>query len=941
MTQLDQIIGVRQAAADLGARPPATPRPPLPSVEPASEELIAPQASRTLEAAEEACRRGEDLLRAIIDSSKAVVYLKDVEGRYRLINQQWADLFGVTKESILGKTDHDIFPAEIADRFRANDVGILAARHAVELEELAPHVDGIHTYISMKVPLTDSEGVPCAICGISTDITERKRMEEALRLGEERFRGAFEAVATGMALVDPDGRWMRVNPALCEIVGYTEGELLASTFQSITHPEDLATDLELMRRALAGEIGSFQREKRFVHKWGEAVWTRISVSVVRDLGGQPLHLVAQVEDVTPRRQAEELVGALYSELHGAYDATIAGWARALDLRDHETEGHSRRVTEVTLRLARSLGMSESELIHVRRGALLHDIGKMGVPDAILLKPGPLTEQEWPIMRRHPDLAAEMLAPIAFLQPALDIPHCHHEKWDGTGYPRGVAGEKIPMAARVFAVVDIWDAPTHDRPYRSAWPEDRVRDHLRLLAGTHLDPAIVSAFLSLPEHDQAEAEAEAEADESPMSVVDDSRNAQGPRPDPEGLDIDPVMNPERLAALRDTGLLDSPVEHEMDRQVRLASKVLQAPMAVIALVDDHRLFFKSSWGLPEPYVPLREAPASQTFCQEVVRSGAPPVVSDARLDPRFRETPGVSQKGVVAFVGMPLATSSGHVLGTFFAFDFQPRQWAEDELEILRDLAGSVMREIELREDITARKRVEDELRRSQRRLAEQLCIATELNGELKRQLREMAHANDRLAEMAATDSLTGLKNRRHFAGALPDAYTLSRREGTPLSVILVDVDEFKRYNDSFGHPAGDYVLRAVAPALAGQMRSHDLVARYGGEEFVILLPKTGEVEAEGVAERLRVAVEARAWPNRSITASFGVATSDGTTEGPWEIVDQADHALYLSKRGGRNRVTHHRRRQALFLKSGSPLEVHPPTRTRYQASCAECFGSAD
>ncbi len=188
-----------------------------------------------------------------------------------------------------------------------------------------------------------------------------------------------------------------------------------------------------------------------------------------------------------------------AELALAYDATIEGWSRALDLRDKETEGHTQRVTEMTLRLARAMGIGDAELMHIRWGALLHDIGKMGIPDSILLKPGPLTDAEWAIMRLHPRYADQMLAPIAYLHPALDIPYCHHEKWDGTGYPRGLMGEKIPLAARIFAVVDEWDALCSDRPYRKAWPEEKVREHIRSLAGTHFDPQIVDRFLKLEEN----------------------------------------------------------------------------------------------------------------------------------------------------------------------------------------------------------------------------------------------------------------------------------------------------------------------------------------------------------------------------------------------------------------------------------------------------------
>jgi HD-GYP domain-containing protein (c-di-GMP phosphodiesterase class II) len=183
-----------------------------------------------------------------------------------------------------------------------------------------------------------------------------------------------------------------------------------------------------------------------------------------------------------------------AELMQAYDATIEGWSQALDLRDKETEGHTQRVTTAAVQLAYAMGLSDQEVMHLRRGALLHDIGKMGIPDRILLKPGPLNEEEWEIMRRHPQYAYNLLSPIEYLRPALDIPYCHHEWWNGGGYPRGLKSEQIPLAARIFAVVDVWDALSSDRPYRPAWPPDRVRAHLLTLAGSHLDPQIVALFM---------------------------------------------------------------------------------------------------------------------------------------------------------------------------------------------------------------------------------------------------------------------------------------------------------------------------------------------------------------------------------------------------------------------------------------------------------------
>jgi PAS domain S-box-containing protein/putative nucleotidyltransferase with HDIG domain len=184
------------------------------------------------------------------------------------------------------------------------------------------------------------------------------------------------------------------------------------------------------------------------------------------------------------------------ELVMAYDTTIEGWAKALDYRDKETEGHSRRVTDTTLKIAREMGMTDEELVHIRRGALLHDIGKLGVPDNVLFKPGKLDDGEWAVMKRHPETAYNILSPISFLRPSIDVPYCHHEKWDGTGYPRGLKGERIPLSARIFAIVDVWDALSSDRPYRPAWPEEKVREYLTEQSGSHFDPKVVEVFLKM-------------------------------------------------------------------------------------------------------------------------------------------------------------------------------------------------------------------------------------------------------------------------------------------------------------------------------------------------------------------------------------------------------------------------------------------------------------
>lgn len=185
-----------------------------------------------------------------------------------------------------------------------------------------------------------------------------------------------------------------------------------------------------------------------------------------------------------------------AELEDTYDRTLEGWVTALDLRDNETAGHTRRVSEMTLGLAKAVGVSEDELGHYWRGALLHDVGKMAIPDEILLKPGALTDQEWAEMKKHPYYAYEWLKNLGYLRKALDIPYAHHEKWDGSGYPQGLKQKNIPLGARIFAVADVYDALTSDRPYRKAWTREKTLKYIADESGKHFDPEIVAAFLAL-------------------------------------------------------------------------------------------------------------------------------------------------------------------------------------------------------------------------------------------------------------------------------------------------------------------------------------------------------------------------------------------------------------------------------------------------------------
>ena len=350
---------------------------------------------------------------------------------------------------------------------------------------------------------------------LEEDIAERHRTEEALKDSEQRYRGLIEH-SPDAVVVHSRGRCVYANSAALHLfrAGRLE-DLLNQSFAELAYPDFRPQVRERVRRNQEeGQSNPLIRMK-FVRLDGTIIDVEIVSTPIMwqgQSGGQAI-----IRDITERVEAERKIQDLHSlleqrldrivvlnyELSQAYDGTIEGWSRALDLRDHETEGHSQRVTEMTVTLAELFGMSPEELVHVRRGALLHDIGKMGVPDAILLKPGPLTEEEWVVMRRHPTYAQEMLSEVAFVRPALEIPFCHHEKWDGTGYPSGLAGEDIPLAARLFAIVDVWDALRSDRPYRRAWSIGRTRKHIASLTGTHFDPRVVEVFL----RDVAPAETE--------------------------------------------------------------------------------------------------------------------------------------------------------------------------------------------------------------------------------------------------------------------------------------------------------------------------------------------------------------------------------------------------------------------------------------------------
>jgi PAS domain S-box-containing protein len=324
---------------------------------------------------------------------------------------------------------------------------------------------------------------------------ERIRMQKALLESEAQFRLLAENASDMISRLTTDGHMLYVSPACKIILGYTPEEMTGALSFDFIHEQDLP-QVQSLFSGKPKDI-TYTVAYRALHKDGHYVWLESSARAILDKNtGSITEVQTASRNITERKKSEEALQLAHQSLQEAYERTIEGWVRALDLRDRETEGHTQRVTELTLKVAARLGFKEEELVHIKRGALLHDMGKMAIPDDILQKPGPLNETEWEKMRRHPIYAYEMLSPITYLHSALEIPYHHHERWDGSGYPRALIGEEIPLAARMFAIVDVWDALCSDRPYRKKLPRDEVVTYLRENAGTLFDPKLVDIFLSV-------------------------------------------------------------------------------------------------------------------------------------------------------------------------------------------------------------------------------------------------------------------------------------------------------------------------------------------------------------------------------------------------------------------------------------------------------------
>ncbi len=441
------------------------------------------------------------------------------------LNDAAPKMLGYTREEMLQLSPVNLEPYTSQDQMRSRQ-SELKLKGTLDYETILLHKNGHPIFTEFTAQYIEYEGKP-AIMNVVRDVTERTQREkelQAIASLSASLRSAPSRVEMLPVIVEQLSHILNCDSILIQIIeeqtqdAVVEGAYgeWSSTIGS-RQPNNTGLNSFLRETMLPYLNNYIKDDPRFITlenvNNANIIATAGVPLVAQDqvigylwMGGKKeiaeseFRLLTAIADIAAnaihRTTLHERTLMHAVNLSQAYDSTLEGWAHALELRDQETEGHARNVVKRTFELARKMGITENELEHVRRGALLHDIGKMGIPDSVLLKPGTLNEREWEIMRRHPEYAFTLMQPIEYLHPALDIPYCHHEKWDGSGYPRGLKGEAIPLVARIFAIVDVWDALLSDRPYRKAWSKEQAYKYLNDQAGKHFDPQVVKGFLEM-------------------------------------------------------------------------------------------------------------------------------------------------------------------------------------------------------------------------------------------------------------------------------------------------------------------------------------------------------------------------------------------------------------------------------------------------------------
>ncbi|MBI5034186.1 MAG: PAS domain S-box protein [Chloroflexi bacterium] len=909
--------------------------------------------------AEDALRTSEELYQSLVDVLPASLCRKDLQGRFIFGNKKYCDSIGLSLEELVGKTDYDIHPPELADKYVQDDRHVISTGQALELVEEHRTFHGDLHYVQVtKVPIRDATGTINGVQIMFWDITERKRAEEALRQSEERFSGAFEHAAIGMALVSPEGCFLKVNDALCQLTGYSETELLAKTFQDITHPEDLETDLSYARQLLAGKIHSYQMEKRYFHKSGQIVWIQLSGSLVRDARGDPVHFIAQIQDITARKRGELDLKQRADEFAALYDnsrdiikvqdldallKTIVeraihllnasgGGMYIYDVLHDELEVKVATHTSIPIGTRLKLGEGMAGRVAQTRQPLIVDDYRnwpyrsakymnttlTAIIEVPMLFGGELigvlvVEEDRETTRKFTDEDARLLSLFAF-QAASAIYNAQ-------------LFEKVRRRAEEFAA--LYDI-THDLTLQQDLPSllktiverattllggsgggiylyDDERNDLEMVT---LQGLGLQSGLRLK---MGEGLAGQVAQTREPIRVDDYSQWEHRSPQYEGVPIRaavqvPMLYGGQLIGVLSVHEIQTPNHKFTENDARILFLFAgQAASAVYdaRLLDETRARARRQEALYHISTSLTYIRKPSELCQVVTQACRDflnyaylgiflldPATGDRVLHAyygwqdiipywRFHPGEGLSDKavrtgqwqywsnvkaepqyipvheGLRSEVDVPIKVGDS-ILGVLIAEDARENAFDEDDFEILQAVAN-------------------------------QLAVAL-----------ENARLYEEQKQLSITDSLTGLYNRRHFVELAQREFQRAHRLNSPCALLMLDLNDFKHVNDTYGHSAGDEALQLVAKMLVKNIRSIDVVARYGGDEFVILLPDCSRELAQQIAGRLekanhRMKFVARDQPVQlSYSLGIGIATlaPDETLD---DLLVRADSEMYIEK----------------------------------------------
>ena len=570
-------------------------------------------------------------------------------------------------------------------------------------------------------------------------------------------------------------------------------------------------------------------------------------------------------------RSREALSVSKSELEQLYTSTVESLALAIDAKDRYTKEHIQRVKDVAVRIGVKLGLEGDDLRALETGALLHDIGKLAIPEQILSKPGRLTEEEFEKIKSHPDMGARILQPVPFPFPVMPIVRHHHERWDGKGYPSGLQGEMIPIGARILAVADVYDALTSDRSYRRGWSVEKTMEHIRASSGSHFDPAVVEAFFAIVEDYVRETESSGDGASSRASVVEEINRASL-----EYMSLYEISQTASVTLeLNETlALLASKIRNIFNAS---ACALMLAGKEGESVGSNILLRCRCASGAGETALLSATVTDDSTCTAQVIRTRqgifGPYDPADIQLSPADKETAVTCLPEYQSVMIAPLAKntddSDEQVLGTINLYHEKADAFEVEDLRILQLIASQVARAI------------------------------------------QNAFEFDRTRLSARTDALTGLFNARHLAEFLDAEIARARSCDKPLTVLVVDLDNFKQVNDRFGHARGNEVLRDLGKVLKTALRNSDLVARYAGDEFVVVLPEVGSQEGQIVAEKLKSVVirydgrpeeggalvteEEDPLGGARIGISVGVATFPQDATDAAALIARADRDMYRDK----------------------------------------------